>query len=185
MFACSWGTLYAIALSILCSLPERKMKAGPMKKSWRYLPALPALMLSGCTVDLLQPAGPIAEMDSKVMILEFVIMLLIVIPTIIATLVLLGSIVLPINKQNTCQHGIIPRRLKSLYGVFQLLLFLFWVRSLGGVRMRMTNIAKKKRKGTLNIRTIMLFLSTLSGCLYINIKGLKPSTNWLSQPIRL
>ncbi|WP_249110112.1 ubiquinol oxidase subunit II [Neokomagataea anthophila] len=58
-----------------------------MKKSWRYLPALPALMLSGCTVDLLQPAGPIAEMDSKVMILEFVIMLLIVIPTVIATLV--------------------------------------------------------------------------------------------------
>ncbi|GBR51693.1 cytochrome o ubiquinol oxidase subunit II [Neokomagataea thailandica NBRC 106555] len=44
-------------------------------------------MLSGCTVDLLQPAGPIAEMDSKVMILEFVIMLLIVIPTVIATLV--------------------------------------------------------------------------------------------------
>ncbi|AQS90214.1 MULTISPECIES: ubiquinol oxidase subunit II [Gluconobacter] len=62
------------------------MKAGPMKKLWRYLPALPALMLSGCTVDLLQPRGPVAEMNRDVMVAEFVIMMLVVVPTCVATL---------------------------------------------------------------------------------------------------
>ncbi|KXV31391.1 ubiquinol oxidase subunit II [Gluconobacter oxydans] len=62
------------------------MKAGPMKKLWRYLPALPALMLSGCTVDLLQPRGPVAEMNRDVMVAEFVIMMLVVVPTCAATL---------------------------------------------------------------------------------------------------
>lgn len=57
-----------------------------MKKLWRFFPALPALMLSGCTVDLLQPGGPIGEGNRNMMVLEFSIMMCIVVPTCIATL---------------------------------------------------------------------------------------------------
>lgn len=57
-----------------------------MKKLWRFIPALPALMLSGCTVDLLNPAGPIGEGNRDMMVIEFIVMLAIVIPTCIATL---------------------------------------------------------------------------------------------------
>ncbi|MXV44170.1 ubiquinol oxidase subunit II [Saccharibacter sp. 17.LH.SD] len=43
-------------------------------------------MLSGCTVDLLQPDGPIGEGNRDMMVLEFAIMMCVVVPTCIATL---------------------------------------------------------------------------------------------------
>lgn len=58
-----------------------------MKRLWRFFPALPALMLSGCTVDLLQPAGPIGEGNRDMMVLEFAVMMCVVVPVCIATLV--------------------------------------------------------------------------------------------------
>lgn len=64
------------------------MKAGPMKKQlWRFILALPALMLSGCKIDLLNPAGPIGDGNRDMMVIEFLVMLCVVIPTCIATLV--------------------------------------------------------------------------------------------------
>ncbi|WP_237442216.1 MULTISPECIES: ubiquinol oxidase subunit II [unclassified Saccharibacter] len=59
-----------------------------MKRLWRFFPALPALMLSGCTVDLLQPGGPIGEGNRDMMVLEFAVMMCVVVPTCIATLVI-------------------------------------------------------------------------------------------------
>lgn len=58
-----------------------------MKRLWRFFPALPALMLSGCTVDLLQPRGPIADGNRNMMVLEWAVMMCVIVPVIIATLV--------------------------------------------------------------------------------------------------
>lgn len=59
-----------------------------MKRLWRFFPALPALMLSGCTVDILQPGGPIGEGNRDMLVLEFAIMMCIVVPTCIATVLI-------------------------------------------------------------------------------------------------
>ncbi|MPW00571.1 ubiquinol oxidase subunit II [Bombella apis] len=68
-------------------MAEQQIEAGSMKRLWRFFPALPALMLSGCTVDLLQPAGPIGEGNRDMMVLEWAVMMCVVVPVIIATLV--------------------------------------------------------------------------------------------------
>ncbi|QHI96369.1 ubiquinol oxidase subunit II [Aristophania vespae] len=45
-------------------------------------------MLSGCTVDLLQPRGPIGDGNSFMMVLEWAVMMCVVVPVIIATLLI-------------------------------------------------------------------------------------------------
>lgn len=57
-----------------------------LPKLRRVAVALPALLLSGCTLDVLDPRGPVGLINRNVMLLEAAIMLLIVIPVIALTI---------------------------------------------------------------------------------------------------
>lgn len=63
------------------------MKSKILPKLGRFALGLPALLLSGCTLDLLEPRGPIGVANRNVILLELGVMLLIVIPVIIVTLI--------------------------------------------------------------------------------------------------
>ncbi|UYH52117.1 ubiquinol oxidase subunit II [Candidatus Kirkpatrickella diaphorinae] len=57
-----------------------------LPKFKRLMPLIPALLLSGCTLDLLDPRGPVGRGNRDVMLLEMGVMLCIIIPVIIMTL---------------------------------------------------------------------------------------------------
>ena len=62
------------------------MKNKIMPRLRRLLPLAPAFMLSGCTLDLLDPRGPVGLENRNVILLELGVMLCIVIPVIVMTL---------------------------------------------------------------------------------------------------
>lgn len=62
------------------------MKNRLLPKLRRLLPLAPALFLSGCTLDLLDPRGPVGLQNRNVILIELGVMLCIVIPVIMMTL---------------------------------------------------------------------------------------------------
>ncbi|CAI9121706.1 ubiquinol oxidase subunit II [Brytella acorum] len=63
------------------------MKDKILPKMRRLLPVAPAFLLSGCTLDLLEPAGPIGLQQRNIILAEAGVMLCIVIPVIVLTLI--------------------------------------------------------------------------------------------------
>ena len=71
------------------------------------------ITLGGCKAAVLDPAGPVGMAERTILFNSLSIMLVIVVPTIVATLGLPGGSAHPTRAQNICRSGIIPARSNS------------------------------------------------------------------------
>ena len=76
--------------------------------AFKLAPLGAALLLSGCDWAVLNPKGPIADGNATLLVDSVAIMLVIVVPTIVATLRPPGGTDLPTPGRSICRIGNIP-----------------------------------------------------------------------------